>query len=1137
MGDIRGEKVAFRKQDIVALDALPSARAEDALIVDCPPPRRMVRRIVKLLSALVILAVVSVGGLVGLIEAGAFDAPLNARARTALEKAIGRNVTASVGSTVLRITSAGALALEARDVSVTEPDSATNMLETDSVSLSLDPLALFRGRIAISRIEVSGLSLSPDVLPRGQPIDLTKAQISAIPDVLDETFRQVELLSDFVGRSGTHVVRISDVDFTFAGPRRRPIALNIDSLDFDRLADGSMRIAGNFSVDGVPALLALNVDQRDGAMQVLSGTVSGMTLTPFIHRAADASESAFGLDASADLRVEARKAGNDKPAVLTSDLDIHAGRFDAGGTYSETKPSRLSMAYDFEKRSLEILPSRMNLGVSRFPLSGAIVDLDQREVGAPPGFAISLLVKGGVSQPIDVNEPPIVFDAKAEGRYLSADHRLEFNDLAVSTPLGAMFGSLALSFSNTSPEMSLAAITDRLETAAVKQLWPWWMGKTSRRWVVANIYGGTVNNGRISVYVPPGEPIDKVGQKEAPNSNLDITFAMEGARVSVAGDIPPVRDMAGDFHLSNTRLSINAKSGTAFFPSGRTVALTGGDFVIPDTSEKPLMGEMKIGVEGNADAIAELGTYRPIQALQKTPFKPEDFSGTVTATVGARFGLVSAQNPPKPVWQTEMTLSGVSLATPLAGRTLSAIDGRLRIDNRELTLDASAKVDGVPLDLAVVEPVDGKADVKRSRTASGTIKAADLHRLVPALKEVVDGSIAVEVALGENDRQTVSADLGRAGVTLPFIGWRKGAGIGARLNFTVEKGEGSALELRDVDFEGDGFGFAGAMTVDKGGLQKARFSDVRLTTGDSFAAEIARAANGYAVDVSGASADIRTLLARLKSSDETGAGADGSVSNNPSVALNARLDRLAGFNGESLSGVTLKYAARGGEITGLKLAAETGSGQAVAANLVSEGGDSIIEMTSGDAGAVARFADIYRNMRGGLLNLKLRDRGANSWRGAIDIRKFALVDESKLRSMVSTPSGADGRSLNEAVKRDIDVSTARFERGYAELLYDQGALRVESGVVRGVDVGATFQGTVRDRRANMDMTGTFMPAYGLNRLFGELPLIGVLLGNGRDRGLLGITFKLDGPFDKPRLTINPLSIIAPGVFRSIFEFQ
>jgi 3,4-dihydroxy 2-butanone 4-phosphate synthase/GTP cyclohydrolase II len=52
-----------------------------------------------------------------------------------------------------------------------------------------------------------------------------------------------------------------------------------------------------------------------------------------------------------------------------------------------------------------------------------------------------------------------------------------------------------------------------------------------------------------------------------------------------------------------------------------------------------------------------------------------------------------------------------------------------------------------------------------------------------------------------------------------------------------------------------------------------------------------------------------------------------------------------------------------------------------------------------------------------------------------------------------------------------------------------------------------------------------------------LPLIGVILGNGSDRGLIGITFKLTGKFDQPNLQINPLSIIAPGVFRQIFEFQ
>ena len=64
-----------------------------------------------------------------------------------------------------------------------------------------------------------------------------------------------------------------------------------------------------------------------------------------------------------------------------------------------------------------------------------------------------------------------------------------------------------------------------------------------------------------------------------------------------------------------------------------------------------------------------------------------------------------------------------------------------------------------------------------------------------------------------------------------------------------------------------------------------------------------------------------------------------------------------------------------------------------------------------------------------------------------------------------------------------------------------------NGILRGTQVGATFQGTFRDARGNMDMTGTFMPAYGLNRLFAELPLVGVILGNGRDRGLLGIDRK------------------------------
>jgi hypothetical protein len=158
-------------------------------------------------------------------------------------------------------------------------------------------------------------------------------------------------------------------------------------------------------------------------------------------------------------------------------------------------------------------------------------------------------------------------------------------------------------------------------------------------------------------------------------------------------------------------------------------------------------------------------------------------------------------------------------------------------------------------------------------------------------------------------------------------------------------------------------------------------------------------------------------------------------------------------------------------------------------------------------------------------------------RGKVVASDFLVVDEPKLASIVSTTPAGDNRSLNQAVRGKIDTSQVKFERGYAEIDKGSGYLKLSNGVLRGPLIGTTFQGTLYDRNDHMDMTGTFMPAYGLNRIFGELPIIGALLGNGRDRGLIGVTYRLRGDASQPVLTINPLSVIAPGIFRSIFEFR
>jgi len=1128
MSDIRGERLCFRKEDIVALHALPSAQAHDPVIVHTPTRLGALRLCGRILLCCSLVVFVVVASLVAAIESGLVDGPLNARARSALNAALGENYSADVESTVLRMTGGGALALKARGVTLKESGSGRHLANLDAISIALDPFAFMTGRISVSKLEAEGGELDTGLLPRGEPIDLTKIRIADVGEALEGLFAQVDRMSRLTAGRATQTVLLSDFSLSVAGSRGRVVPVEIRTLEFSHDPDSSMRVDGTVAVDGIEAQFSARAPGSGGRVAAFEAALNALPLSPFLYHGKLAKEDAFGIDAAADVMLKATRATDGKKPVLSVAVKTSEGSFHAGGLVSALKPSELNVSYDFERASVEILPSMVRIGRSTFPFTGALIDLDKIAEADRNGFAVDLLLKDASSDPEDMQERPLAFDAKASGRFDADTHRLIFDQLAISSPLGSMVGSLSASFGKTSPQISFAALSDRMHSTAVKQLWPWWLAKGARRWAIGNLFGGTVTDARIEVSIPEGRIADSGGDLRLNEKELNINFAIDDTRINIAGEIPPLRDTSGRFTLSGERMSVAVGKGAAYFPSGRSVALDGGDFIIPDVYAKPLMAEMKINVGGQADAIAELVRYKPIQALQKTPFVPEDFTGPMTALVGARFGLISDQKPPAPLWQVEMQLEDVTINRPVAERSIANLSGTMRIDNAQAVLQADALIDGAKMRIALTEPVDAKANVTRTREISGTLDDAARAKIAPALSGIVSGPIGVDVSLTEDGSQSVKADLGRASLSLPWVGWSKGTGIAAHAQFTVKASEG-ITEIGDFHLTGDGFGAAGDLRVDDAGLASARLSGVRLTKGDDFAVTVDRGKGGYTVALTGSAADLRPALARAK--EETGSSDDGNVK------INARLDRVTGFNGEVFSDVSFAYAKRGALIDDIDLSALTASGQAVVARLVKAGADNTLELTTSDAGAFVRFTDIYRNMRGGLLNLRLRDRGGNSWRGTVDVRKFSLVGEQRLQSMVSTPAGEDGRSLNQAVRRNIDVSTAQFERGFAQLLLDRGTIRVGSGVLRGVDVGATFQGTIRDANGRMDMTGTFMPAYGLNRLFGELPLIGALLGNGRDRGLLGITFKLTGPFNQPHLTINPLSIIAPGVFRNIFEFQ
>jgi hypothetical protein len=1133
MAEIRGEKIDFSSKDIVPLHELPSAQVEDPIIVHCPPHRTRTWRFCKSIALFAVLIVIAIGSAVFAIEGGVVDSTLTSRAQSALNNAIGPRYVANVGSTAIRFDQDFRLAIEARDVDIVERATGQHLSRAGALRMAVDPLRLLGGRISINNISAQSIRLETAQLPEGDPIALAKVRVDAIPQLLEQAFQRLDETRGLIERTGTASIRLAGIEIVLpSAPGRTPTVLKVNDVRLARNAAGEIGVDGTISVNDREAKLTAASKTVDGVTAALSAHLSGLEVTSFLLQRTEDGQPREGLESSVNFDMNAERSRGDaqKPA-MSATLTNSPGNFYFDGIQQTFSGATINVAYDFAKNSIEIMKSQARFGPTVLPFTGAVIDLNQlNQADTRLGFGLDLLVSGGRAIGSSEGEPPADFDLKATGRYLSSDRQLEFDEMTVASPLGRMAAALKVRFGKQSPEISFGGQIPQMQVTGVKQLWPFWMARKPRDWVMQNLFGGGVTNGTIAVFIPAGRMKGPGIPMELDGNELQINFDIADSRLNLPGEIPPLRDLNGHFHLKGEQLVVDVSKAASYAPSGRVVSVEGGRFAIASTYSKPLMADLSLKIAGDADAITELANFKPVNALKGTNFKPEDFSGDTRADIQAHFGLISDHNPPKPTWSAQIHLDGVNLATPMEGHKIGGLTGLLAVDNRSAKLTANGTVDDVPAEFAVTEPVDSNSGVKRERVIKATLNNAQRNKLVPGLSDMVDGQITAELTRLDDKRQSVTLDLSRAALTVPWIGWTKGSGIGAKAQFELSSDTGKQTSLSGFQLNGESFGVKGDIQLADGSLTSAAFSHVQLSPADNYSLTVKRSKGAYEISIGGSAVDMRPIITMLRSNN--GGAASGS-SDGSGTSVRAQVDRFIGFNDEQLSNVALNFSSRGSGIQRADLTAITGSGQAVVSQM--SRGDTI-SVTSGDAGAVARFADLYDNMNAGLLNLKLKARG-NDWVGSLDIRNFQLRNEDRLQSLVSTPVGQDGQSLNSAVKRDIDVSSARFQRGFAALVYRDGSLSIANGVVRGEQIGATFQGRLRDASGNMDMTGTFMPAYGLNRLFGELPLIGAILGNGRDRGLLGITFKLEGPFDKPKLTVNPLSLIAPGVFRQIFEFQ
>jgi hypothetical protein len=523
-------------------------------------------------------------------------------------------------------------------------------------------------------------------------------------------------------------------------------------------------------------------------------------------------------------------------------------------------------------------------------------------------------------------------------------------------------------------------------------------------------------------------------------------------------------------------------------------------------------------------AAAELLSTDRLREYSGTPIDPATSRGTLTAQVALAMPLKPDLAPGSSAYTINLDVASFSAERLAMGQKLEAALLKISANNQGQWIRGDVKINGIPAALDYRKPRDAEADVRVQATLDENAR----NKLGFDLSGFLSGPIGIKLsgrlpARSEDGRFAIDADLTQAKIDNLLPGWSKPAGQSARATFTmVNKPVGTRFE--DLVVDAPSASVKGTVEVDGAGeVVMASFPVFSLSERDKATLKVDRAPDGtMRVTVRG---DVYDGRAFIKSAMSGGPSGGKQKHDNKDIDLDVKLGTVVGYHGETLRGLDLRMSRRDGVITSLALNSKLGRNTPLTGDVRGRGnaGRPVIFVETNDAGAFFRFSDIYPKIVGGEMWVALDPQSADQspQDGILNIRDFTVRGESALDSVAGSPPGGQG----------VD-----FSRMKVDFTRSIGRLTIKEGIVRGQAVGATVDGYIDYLRDDVRMRGTFVPLYGLNNMFGQIPIVGLFLGGGSNEGLLGVTYEVVGPPNGPILRVNPISAIAPGLLRKFFEF-
>ncbi len=746
---------------------------------------------------------------------------------------------------------------------------------------------------------------------------------------------------------------------------------------------------------------------------------------------------------------------------------------------------------------------------------GGRVDLAMRDTGAVEGARFEINgTRGSLAIPGYYERPLVIEDFALSGGLSDAGRRLEIASFRIKTDGPTVTTSGTFSGDEESWNYGGSFSIATLAAADIGKYWPEGLKPSTRRWLMANIMAGFID--QLDLRVAMRKRPDKIEPLVV--DHVWGTYRFRDVTIRYLQHLPPVTKMSGAASFDDKDLRFAIESGVT-----DNLRLMSGKVDILGLERPKEDVEIIASLEGKLPDFLRIIDRKPLAFSSAVGVSPVAVTGDAKATITVQFKL-----------SNELTFDDVDIKadadlTKLAWRKglfgLDIGDGRFKlgVSKAGMALAGDGKLGEESASINWQEAFGPAAAPRRTLDLKTRFRVETLSALGFDLRAHMGGSFGAELKISGTDdgRTTIDGvyDFQDTAFVTPSFRIEKPAGMPAMGRSLVQLQNQRVVAVPRFQLESPAINAAGSSTFHSDGVTIRTMEISRLVAGrTNLRASIRGERDGTkTVRIEGASIDVSSVL----KSDIGEAKPSG-------LRLEARIGRAYMTADRFISDLAGDAFHDGQRWRRASFEGKVGQGSPLSLKLLENGSGRWLGIATRDAGAALRALDFADSVVGGELDFKasIDDHKKDDWfAGVAQMRNFRLAGEARLGRLVALAAFPNFAA-------DAGVV---FTEAYVPFRMRDGVFDLQEGQIQGPQLGITVRGRIDTRREEAQIDGTIVPLYLLNSMFGKIPVLGQVLVGERGGGLFAAKFSMTGDLARPQISVNPISFLTPGPLRRIFD--